>query len=89
MALLRENPPITDFTPLIEIDPTDDQVGLLTIDEYRGSVRVNALTDDDGYGHPVAKIGDRYCEDQRHDIFPSMKGADIPPGATHINWFNR
>lgn len=57
---------------------------LMSVAEFRASVKCGAFIDYDGYGHPIKDgmaAGDVNVRPSRMDL--------LPEDATHIMWFNR
>lgn len=57
---------------------------IYTTEEFRSMCEAGAFTDYDGYGHPM-RDG---MLDEHVSISPENL-EDIPPGATHVVWYNR
>lgn len=62
-------------------DPGD----LITLGEYSDCVSNKYLIDYDGHGY--ASDGKFYS--RKYRVIPSKFPNDIPPGTTHIVWYNR
>jgi hypothetical protein len=56
---------------------------LMTIQEFKESVKGGSFIDYDGFGYPV-----EFSIDSTTEIRPS-RVDEIPEGTTHIIWFNR
>ena len=64
--------------------PIPDYADVMTVADFREAVAWGVFTDDDGTGHPV--VEDR--------MYPAVYVApsrldEIPPGITHVAWFNK
>jgi hypothetical protein len=63
--------------------PVPEYADVMTVEDFRQSVRSGAFIDYDGFGHPV-----RDGLEARISVRPSTV-ASIPKDATHIAWYNR
>lgn len=65
-------------------EPNSPYGDLMTREEFQEAVGSGSLVDYDGHGSP--SDGARY--DSVYIVWPSEAGI-LPPGVTHILWFNR
>lgn len=68
------------------LDPMDEHpIPRFTIEEFLKDVDGHWLIDDDGYGYAVIDGVTR----REYVVSPSTARQDIPPEATHVEWYNR
>ena len=60
---------------------------VMTVDDFRDSVKVGAFIDYDGNGNPAKLVGGHLLMSDQV-IIPSRL-VEIPLDATHIVWYNR